>query len=136
MLLVLLACANPDYIRLYYAADKAPSLSWEAIGNPAEAPRAGGRRASMRRRRVLLPRPNAVAAGPKGTVCVAPNGRYRSTGDVTGWFFHSHGMHRYEVGELDAWADGLRVPDGADFPWGDTTPLRAATRHSGLTRTS
>ena len=73
MLLVLLACANPDYIRLYYAADKAPSLSWEAIGNPAEAPRAGGRRASMRRRRHALLR-CARCGGQRSIVGIVRSG--------------------------------------------------------------
>ncbi len=32
MFLALLACANPDYIRLYHRQDKAPSLDWATIG--------------------------------------------------------------------------------------------------------
>ena len=61
-----------------------------------------------------------VASGPRGSVAVAPDGSHRTQGDVSGWFAVSHGLHRYEVGEVDRWAPEMRVPDGEDFPWGRT----------------
>jgi WD40 repeat protein len=44
-----------------------------------------------------------------GTVAARPDGRYRTRGDVTGQFWHVIGLHRYDVGELDALVPGLRL---------------------------
>jgi hypothetical protein len=46
-----------------------------------------------------------------GTGAVRPDGRYRTRGDVAGRFWHVIGLHRYDVGELDALAPGLRLAD-------------------------
>jgi len=46
-----------------------------------------------------------------GTVAVRPDGRYRVRGDVAGQFWHVIGLHRYDVGELDALVPGLRLAD-------------------------
>jgi WD40 repeat protein/type II secretory pathway predicted ATPase ExeA len=61
-----------------------------------------------------------MAVGPDGAVCVAPDGSYRIHGDVRGWFFLSHGLHRYEADEVERLLPHLRVPDGEPFPWGRT----------------
>ena len=46
-----------------------------------------------------------------GTVASRPDGRYRVRGDVAGQFWHVIGLHRYDVGELDALIPRLRLPD-------------------------
>jgi WD40 repeat protein/3',5'-cyclic AMP phosphodiesterase CpdA len=49
------------------------------------------------------------AAG--GMVAVRPDGRYRADGLVLGSVWHVIGLHRYELGELDALVPGLRLAD-------------------------
>jgi tricorn protease-like protein len=49
------------------------------------------------------------AAG--GWVAARPDGRYRAQGDIGGQFWHVIGLHRYDVGELDALIPGLRLAD-------------------------
>ena len=52
-------------------------------------------------------------AGPEGWVSYRPaTGQYRYGGDVQGRFWHSIGLARYEVGELDAFYPGLRLAEG------------------------
>jgi hypothetical protein len=46
-----------------------------------------------------------------GTVAARPDGRYRVRGDVAGQFWHVIGLHRYDVGELDALIPKLRLAD-------------------------
>jgi hypothetical protein len=48
---------------------------------------------------------------PLGAVAVRPDGRYRAHGNVLGQVWHVIGLHRYELGELDALAPGLRLAD-------------------------
>jgi WD40 repeat protein/3',5'-cyclic AMP phosphodiesterase CpdA len=48
---------------------------------------------------------------PGGTVAARPDGHYRVQGDVAGRFWHVIGLHRYEVGELDALIPDLRLAD-------------------------
>jgi WD40 repeat protein len=47
----------------------------------------------------------------RGTVAARPDGRYRVSGDVAGQFWHVIGLHRYDIGELDALIPGLRISD-------------------------
>ena len=52
-------------------------------------------------------------AGPEGWVGYRPaTGQYRYGGDLQGQFWHSIGLARYEVGELDAFYPGLRLAEG------------------------
>jgi WD40 repeat protein len=54
----------------------------------------------------------AILYGTAGGAVVArPDGRYRVRGDVAGQFWHVIGLHRYDVGELDALVPGLRLAD-------------------------
>jgi 3',5'-cyclic AMP phosphodiesterase CpdA len=46
-----------------------------------------------------------------GTTAARRDGRYRIRGDVAGQFWHVIGLHRYDVGELDALVPGLRLAD-------------------------
>ncbi|HEY6178110.1 MAG TPA: pentapeptide repeat-containing protein [Kofleriaceae bacterium] len=46
-----------------------------------------------------------------GTVAMRPDGRYRVRGDVAGSFWHVIGLHRYDIGELDALVPGLRLAE-------------------------
>ncbi|HWO22877.1 MAG TPA: pentapeptide repeat-containing protein [Kofleriaceae bacterium] len=46
-----------------------------------------------------------------GSVAARPDGRYRVRGDVAGQFWHVIGLHRYDIGELDALVPGLRLAD-------------------------
>ena len=56
----------------------------------------------------------ALLAVGDAWVAFAPDGRYRSAGDLRGNFWHAVGACRFEVGELDGWCD-LRLPDGVPF---------------------
>ena len=52
-------------------------------------------------------------AGPEGWVSYRPaTGQYRYGGDLQGQFWHSIGLARYEVGELDEFYPGLRLGEG------------------------
>jgi WD40 repeat protein/3',5'-cyclic AMP phosphodiesterase CpdA len=54
----------------------------------------------------------AILCGtPGGTLAARPDGRYRVRGDIGGRFWHVIGLHRYDVGELDALVPGLRLAD-------------------------
>ncbi|HEY6174097.1 MAG TPA: hypothetical protein VIX73_06625, partial [Kofleriaceae bacterium] len=48
---------------------------------------------------------------PNGMVAARPDGRYRVHGNPEGQFWHVIGLHRYEVGELDALIPWLRLAD-------------------------
>jgi len=52
-----------------------------------------------------------LCGAPGGTLAARPDGRYRIRGDVAGQFWHVIGLHRYDVGELDALIPGLRLAD-------------------------
>ena len=72
----------------------------------------GGDDATVRLWDVATGRCLAILYGaPRGTVAARPDGRYRSRGDVAGQFWHVIGLHRYDVGELDALVPGLRLTD-------------------------
>jgi WD40 repeat protein/uncharacterized protein YjbI with pentapeptide repeats len=64
----------------------------------------------VRRRRlaVLMPLPD-------GWVAHAPDGRYKFGGRTEGGFWHVANLRRFEVGELDDWLPGLRLPLDASF---------------------
>jgi hypothetical protein len=54
-----------------------------------------------------------LAAGRHGTAFVAPDGRgYRADGDVSDVLWWAAGLHRFEAGELDAYAAIARTE-----PW-------------------
>jgi WD40 repeat protein len=46
-----------------------------------------------------------------GWVAFRPDGRYKFQGSVGGAFWHTNGLCRFEVGELDAYLP-LRIPEG------------------------
>jgi len=48
---------------------------------------------------------------PDGWVAWKPDGRYNTGGEVRGAFWHTIGLCRFEVGELDEWLPGLRLTD-------------------------
>lgn len=50
-------------------------------------------------------------AAPGGTVAARPDGRHRVHGNIGGQFWRVIGLHRYEVGDLDALIPGLRLTD-------------------------
>lgn len=53
---------------------------------------------------------------PEGWAALAPDGRYKLEGDVTGQFWHAIGMCRFEIGELDAHVAGIRqLPPDVPF---------------------
>lgn len=53
---------------------------------------------------------------PEGWAALAPDGRYKADGDVTGQFWYAVGMCRFEPGELDAYLPAVRqLPREADF---------------------
>jgi WD40 repeat protein len=45
---------------------------------------------------------------PRGWAAVAPDGRYKTDGDVSGELWHLVGMCRFELGELDGYLDQVR----------------------------
>jgi len=72
----------------------------------------GGADATVRLWDVASGRCLAILCGTAGgAVAVRPDGRYRVRGDVAGQFWHVIGLHRYDVGELDALVPGLRLAD-------------------------
>ncbi len=58
---------------------------------------------------------------PEGWVAYSPDGRYKFGGVPAGGFWHVINLCRFEIGELDEWVPGLRLPDEASFfdlpPW-------------------
>ncbi len=52
---------------------------------------------------------------PEGWVAFAPDGRYKYGGVIAGGFWHAINLCRFEVGELDEFVPGLRLPDDASF---------------------
>ncbi|HEX6899517.1 MAG TPA: pentapeptide repeat-containing protein [Thermoanaerobaculia bacterium] len=52
---------------------------------------------------------------PEGWVAFTPDGRYKYGGVIAGGFWHVINLCRFEVGELDEWVPGLRLPDDASF---------------------
>lgn len=87
---------SPDGLDLYSAGDDGRILRWDV---------ASGKLMGW------------MAAGPRGSVCVSTEGRYRTDGDVKGWAWFGHGMHRYDPDEVDRLLPHLRVPRDEAFPW-------------------
>ncbi|MBI3267862.1 MAG: pentapeptide repeat-containing protein [Planctomycetes bacterium] len=54
-----------------------------------------------------------LAGSPDGWAAFRPDGRYKVGGDTAGLFWHVIGLCRFEPGELDPYAPGLRLPDDA-----------------------
>jgi WD40 repeat protein len=58
---------------------------------------------------------------PEGWVAHSPDGRYKLGGIPAGGFWHVANLCRFEIGELDEWVPGLRLPDDTSFfalpPW-------------------
>ena len=58
---------------------------------------------------------------PEGWVAYSPDGRYKFGGVPAGGFWHVINLCRFEIGELDEWVPGLRLPEEASFfdlpPW-------------------
>ena len=52
---------------------------------------------------------------PEGWVAYSPDGRYKIGGVPAGGFWHVINLCRFEIGELDEWVPGLRLPDDASF---------------------
>ncbi|MFG1680212.1 TIR domain-containing protein [Nonomuraea sp. NPDC049269] len=53
---------------------------------------------------------------PEGWAALAPDGRYKIQGEVSGQFWHVIGMSRFELGELDPYLSGVRqVPLDSPF---------------------
>ncbi|HUR05719.1 MAG TPA: TIR domain-containing protein [Nonomuraea sp.] len=53
---------------------------------------------------------------PEGWAALAPDGRYKIQGEVSGQFWHVIGMSRFELGELDPYLPGVRqVPLDSPF---------------------
>jgi WD40 repeat protein len=52
---------------------------------------------------------------PEGWVAHSPDGRYKLGGVPAGGFWHVVSLCRFEIGELDEWVPGLRLPDDASF---------------------
>lgn len=48
---------------------------------------------------------------PDGWAAFTPEGRYKTGGNVKGHFWHTIGLARFEVGELEEFMPGLRIPD-------------------------
>lgn len=72
----------------------------------------GAADATLRLWEVATGRSLAILYGTAGgTVAARSDGRYRVRGDIAGQFWHVIGLHRYEVGELDALVPGLRLTD-------------------------
>jgi WD40 domain-containing protein len=69
---------------------------------------------------------------PEGWVAFTPDGRYKYGGQIAGGFWHAINLCRFEVGELDEWVPGLRVPDDASF-FGlpELPPWRMAEKERG-----
>jgi WD40 repeat protein len=55
----------------------------------------------------------ALAGFSEGWVAFDRNGRYKSGGEITGAFWHTVGLVRFEVGQLDEFVPGLRLADDA-----------------------
>lgn len=51
-----------------------------------------------------------LVRGPDGWAAFAPDGRYKTEGDVTGLFWHEVGGCRFEAGELDDDLDAFDIP--------------------------
>ena len=58
---------------------------------------------------------------PEGWVAYSPDGGYKFGGVPAGGFWHLINLCRFEIGELDEWVPGLRLPEDASFfdlpPW-------------------
>ena len=53
---------------------------------------------------------------PEGWAAIAPDGRYKLAGEVTGQFWYVVGTRRFEPGELDAYLPGIgQIPLDAEF---------------------
>jgi WD40 repeat protein len=52
---------------------------------------------------------------PEGWVAYSPDGRYKFGGVPAGGFWHVINLCRFEIGELDEWVPGLRLPEEASF---------------------
>jgi len=68
-----------------------------------------------------------LVAGAKGWVTVLPDGRYKASGDVSDVFWYVIGLCRFEVGELDEFLPGLRLPIEQPLhdlpPWQPPAPV-------------
>jgi WD40 repeat protein len=51
---------------------------------------------------------------PHGWAAVAPDGRYKTDGDVSGELWHLVGMCRFELGELDGYLEQVRQVELAE----------------------
>ena len=56
-----------------------------------------------------------LLALPEGWVAYSPDGRYKFGGVPAGGFWHVINLCRFEIGELDEWVPGLRLPEEASF---------------------
>jgi WD40 repeat protein len=60
---------------------------------------------------------------PEGWVAFTSDCRYKCGGQIAGEFWHAINLCRFEVGELDEFVPGLRLPDDASFF--DLPPVRS-----------